>query len=272
VSGAPVNPIGFEPQPGSVRPCRHLFDASLTLVALVTMLAVGVVCAGVPRGLGKQGDGHASLTRNISVVVAAQEIPLGQRIFPDMVRTSVIRATDLPLHAFSKPSDVWLSRAAVPIKQNEIITNDLLAVACQGYCPLPSDIVALTLPIDVLGPARFIVAGDYVNVIATVNTAVFSPKHPRWVSQTVFTSVVVTRIAPPRTNRVGPDSMTIAASLCDAQYIYWFAVNASLRYTVASADYSAELASAESRCAGPIGPAQVDARWGFSTASPSRPR
>ena len=93
MSGAPDNPIGVGPQPGSVRPRRYLFGATLTLVALVTMLAVVVVYAGVPDRLLKQGDGHGSLTRTISVVVAAREIPRGQRIFPLMVRTSAIRGS-----------------------------------------------------------------------------------------------------------------------------------------------------------------------------------
>ncbi len=274
MSGAPDNPIGVGPQPGSVRPRRYLFGATLTLVALVTMLAVVVVYAGVPDRLLKQGDGHGSLTRTISVVVAAREIPRGQRIFPLMVRTSAIRGTDLPPHAFRKPIDVWGARATVPILQNEIITNDLLAVDCPRSafsCPVPSDLVAKTMPIDVQRPTRSIAAGDYVDVIATVTTAVFSKVHPRLVSLTVFTSVAVIRMSPPPTVHAGPRSISILVSQCDAMYLDWFAVNASLRYTVVSPDYSAEIASADSRCADPIRPARVDARWGFSTANPSRP-
>ena len=270
---APDNPIEGGPQPGSVSPHRHLFGATLTLVALVTMLAVGLVYVGVPANLIKLRQDREWLTRTVPVVVAAREIPSGQRIFPDMVKTSTIRATLLPSHAFSKPSDVWLFRAAVPIHQNEIITNALLAgvMSCWS-CAAPLDIVAMTLPIRVLDRARSIAAGDYVNLIATVNTASFSAVHPRWVSLPVFSNVAVIRIGPPP--RLGAQSMTVVVSPCDAEFIEWFLINAHMRFTAGYSNYSAEIAPAGSSCGsatGLIGPTQVDARWGFSTANPPRP-
>jgi Flp pilus assembly protein CpaB len=233
------------------------------------MLVVGLVYVGVPSVPLMRGDGRAALTRNVTVVVAAREIPFGQRIFPDMVKTSSIRATDVPPHTFSKPPDVWFHWAAAPIHQDEIITNDLLAAAsCSWSCPPATDIVALTLPIDVHSSAGSIAAGDYVDVIATVNTTVFSPANPRIVQRTIFTGIAVIRANPLTTDNAGPPSMTVAVSACDAAYIDWLLINASLRYTVGSPNYSTEIASAGGPCAGPIGPAEVDARWGFSTAKP----
>ena len=267
MSGASDDPNEVGPQP-PVRPRPHVFGALLTIAALVTMLATGVVYVGVPRGVLQQG-GHGSLSQNIAVVVAAREIPRGQRIFPDMVRKSSIRATDRPPYTFSNPSEVWFHWAAAPIHQDEIITNDLLAAAsCSWSCPPATDIVALTLPIDVHSSAGSIAAGDYVDVIATVNTTVFSPANPRIVQRTIFTRIAVIRANPLTTDNAGPPSMTVAVSACDAAYIDWLLINASLRYTVGSPNYSTEIASAGGPCAGPIGPAEVDARWGFSTAKP----
>jgi Flp pilus assembly protein CpaB len=269
VRGASDDPSQVGAEPASVRPSRHLFGAALTVVALVTMLGVGLMYVGVPVGLPNQASSQGHSAGSTSVVVAAREIPRGQRIFPDMVRTSPIGATVLPPHAFRNLSSVWFLGAAVPIHENEIITaEDLVASVCDGFCPLPQDYVAVTLPFDAESPVRSIGAGTYVNVIASVNTAVFSPVNPRQVTRTVFASVVVVKMSPPPAVQASPASITMILSPCDAPYILWLAVNASLTYTLGSPDYAAEIAAAGTACSGPIGPAQVDARWGFSTARP----
>ena len=238
----------------SDRSRRRFLGATLTTAALVTILAVGVVYVGTSR--------HGSARLNLSVVVAAREIPSGQHIFPDMVKMSAIGATGLPAGAFAQPSEVWFRIASVPIHANEVVTNDRLAAICAAWsCPPPRDYVARTLPPAVLGPARSIKAGDYVDFIATVNTAVFSPAHPRWASRMVFTGVAVIGVGPPATN--------VVVSLCDSHYIDWFAVNGFLAYAVGSPNYSTEIAPADVRCADPT-PARVDSRWGFSEqVSPS---
>lgn len=271
--GASDDPSGVLAERASAGPRRHHFGAALTLVAVVTMLGVAVVYVGMPGGLAKQGS-HEHSARSNFVVVAAHEIPRGQRIFPDMVRTASISGTAMPPRTFSKPSDVWLSLALVPIHQNEIITNDLLAIGCSGYCPIPFDYLAVALPMDIQGIPRSTVAGNYVNVVSTVNTDVFSAANPRQVSRTVFASVAVIRIGPRPAVQGNPGSMTVVMSPCDAQYMYWLVINASLTYTAGSPNYAAEIASSSGRCkltAGPIGPAQIDARWGFTTAGPSHP-
>jgi len=66
-------------------------------------------------------------------------------------------------------------------------------------------------------------------------------------------------------------SLTVVLSLCDAQYMSWLLVNASLKYVLMSYhDYTPTTATTP----GPacpsttaleiVGPRQADARWGFT--------
>ena len=136
--------------------------------------------------------------------------------------------------------------------------------------------MALTLPTsEQQGVAGFIAQGDYIDVIATVNTQLFSSVNARQVTRTVFTSVYILRVGPqsvvPRQGQGQglSSSVTVLMSLCDAQYMDWLLSNASLKYALLSYhDYTKEQAPPDSACPsttapGLIGPAQVQGRWGF---------
>jgi hypothetical protein len=59
-------------------------------------------------------------------------------------------------------------------------------------------------------------------------------------------------------------------SQCDAQYMAWLSINATLKYTLLSyKDYSSAIPPADASCPPTslpaiVGPAQIDARWAMT--------
>src|SRR2546430_6383007 len=85
------------------------------------------------------------------------------------------------------------------ISANLVAANpDDLTAATSAYLPIPAGYVAATLPTgEQQGVGGDIHQGDYNNLIAGTNTALFSPRNPRSVAPTVFSSVHVIRLRPP---------------------------------------------------------------------------
>jgi hypothetical protein len=133
---------------------------------------------------------------------------------------------------------------------------------CSGG-PTLLGLVAVTLPWDRSESTVYIGQGDHIDILATLNTRLFSPSNPHWVTRKVFAAIEVPMVgsAPGRFS-----SMTVAMTECDAQYMEWFLQNAALRYLLLSPSNSAATAdSCQSGSQGQVGPAQVDTRWHFST-------
>jgi hypothetical protein len=109
--------------------------------------------------------------------------------------------------------------------------------------------------------------GYFIDVIATVNTELFSSKNPKTVSRKVFVALRVIRVdRPAPRGHVG--ILTVAMSPCDAHYAPWFAANAALRFTfVNPVPYDVGTIHTESCGTGDISPAAVDARWHFASSS-----
>jgi hypothetical protein len=138
------------------------------------------------------------------------------------------------------------------------------STGCTGGPTLPPrDQVAVTLLSDRSDDTEFIGQGDHIEILATLNTHQFSPSNPKWVTRKVFISTEVLMVgSPPGRFR----SMTVAMTECDAQYMEWLLQNAQLRYLLLMPSNSAATAdSCQYGSQGQVGPAQVDARWHFST-------
>src|SRR5712692_5215360 len=256
--------------PRTIRTPLFILGVSLALVAFLIMLGFGVLFAN------KSQSGTP-----VKVVGAARDTQPREPITTDMISSSTMPATAAPLKAFSRISDLTGFSAVVAIPKGQAITTNLvasnpdeLALGASSYLPIPKGYVALTLPnSEQQGVAGFIAQGDYINVLAEVNTSQFSPLSPRSVTRTVFTRVHVIRVgAQSVAPRQGPvqgiaSSITVVMTLCDAQYMEWLIINATIKYVlIPYTDYGE--APADPSCppttAPPtIGPAQVEARWGF---------
>ena len=251
-----------------------LAGVALALVAFIAMLVIGAALSN--RSTGGQSP----------VVVAAEDIPARAPITAGMLSVAQLPASAVPPKAFSRPADLSGYSALVGILKGQALTANLvtnspdqLGAATAAYLPIPEGSIALTLPTnEQQGVAGYVAQGDYIDVIATVNTGLITPVNPRMVTRTVFNNVLVIRVGPPSvTPKQGQvqglaSSITVVMSLCDAQYMEWLIVNASLKYALLSYhDYSTTPTAQPASCPPTtqpraVGPAQVDARWSLTTA------
>jgi pilus assembly protein CpaB len=251
-----------------------IFGVALALVAFLVMFAFGVVFVG-----------RQQISGQVPVVVAKSQIDARTPITPDMLTVTSLPANAVPQGTFLHISEVTGMAAVVqivkgqPISANLVVSNpDLISTGITTvFLPIPKGSVALTLPTsEQQGVAGFVAQGDYIDVIAAVNTGQISPSRPRTVVQTVFTNLYVLRVgAQSLAQRQGQaqgvaSSITVLMTPCDAEYMDWLLLNATLRYTLMSnADYKTSPATADSpfcTATSRIGPAQVDARWHFTSA------
>lgn len=170
----------------------------------------------------------------------------------------------------------------------------------QAYLPIPDGSVAFTIPTsEQEGVAGYISPGDYIDVLATLSTSVFGQQPAKTVTKTIFTSLYVIRVGPETGAVQGSaggvsSSLTVVVSSCDAEMLSWLLNNASMRYelrsyknypspspsaqpTASPSAAGAASSSAAGNATAPtaitgcpvggtsgIGPAQVDARFGFT--------
>jgi pilus assembly protein CpaB len=256
-----------------VRTPLFLLGVGLALLAFIAMIAFGIVFAN--RGL---------TGREVPVVLAAVDIQAREPITIAMVSLGQVPASSLPPHAFVRLEDLNGYSAVVTIYKGQALTANIVASnpdQIQGgpnsYLPIPQGYVAMTLPSGELqGVAGYVAPGDYINIIATVNTSLFSPSNPHTATRTVFSNLHVIRVGPPSLSPkegqwIGvSSSITVVVSECDAQYLEWLLTNVTLKYVLLSyKDYDSKPVSPDSSCPSTsvppvVGSAQVDARWAFT--------
>lgn len=245
---------------------------AVALLAFLIMFAFGLVFAN------RSGGGQ------IRVVVASGPIPARSQIDPGDLTTISVQASAAQPNAFTQPSQLAGTYALVDINKGQTVTSNLVATnpdqipaGQSSFLPIPQGFIAMTLPTsEQQGVAGYVEAGDYIDIIATVNTSLLNPAAiPHQVTRTVFASVYVLRVGPQTALPSGAQapgvssSLTVLMSLCDAQYMEWLLVNATLKYALLSShDYQPQ-AAADTSCkptalpSDVIGPKLVEKRWGF---------
>ena len=256
-----------------VRTPLFLLGVGMALLAFIAMFAFGIIFAN--RGL---------TGRQVPVVIAAVDIQAREPITIDMVSLAQVSSSSLPPHAFLRLEDLKGYSAVVPIYKGQALTSNIVASdpdqiqsSSNAYLPIPQGYVAMTLPSGELqGVAGYVTPGDYINVIATVNTSLFSPQGPHMATRTVFSNLHVIRVGPPSLSpkegqAIGVStSITVILSECNAQYLEWLLTNVTLKYVLLSfKDYDVQPPAPDPTCpptAAPavVGPTQVDARWAFT--------
>jgi Flp pilus assembly protein CpaB len=249
-----------------------VLGVALALLAFLAMLAFGLLFT---RGVANAGE--------VRLVVAARDIQPREPITLDMITIATAPSSSAAT-AFVHVSDLNGFAAVVPIFKGEVVTRNLVSSnpdditgAISSYLPIPAGYVAMTLPTsEQQGVAGYVAQGDYIDILATVNTSLFARGNERQVTRTVFTNIHVIRVGPASTlpKQGQPQgvssSLTVVLSLCDAQYMDWLITNTTLKYTLLSFhDYAPSVAPADPNCPATlapnvIGPAFVDARWAFS--------
>ena len=262
---------------------------------------MALLAAGGVYLLGNLGGGGVIGGSTQTVVVAKNPIPLRHAIVADDVETLKGVSTNVP-NTFSNPSNLIGLIAEIQISKGSVITKDMLAQdiglvpvgAAPSYLPLAKGYVAMTIPTgEQQGVAGYITNGDYITVIASASTSIFSTGKasgpPKIVSKTVFTNVRIIGLGP-RSPNIQPvngttttggttqanggltSSLTIELTQCDAEYFTWFLNNAQLRYTLESKDdyLAAPPTGPSNQCpngfdsATGVSQAQVEARYHFT--------
>ena len=249
-----------------------IFGIALALVAFLVMFAFGIVFVSRTQPTG-----------TVPVVVAKNNIDARAPITADDLTMVSLPASAVPPSAvlhISQVSGFALVQIykGQPISTNLVAPNpDDLANSGSAYLKIPDGYVAATLPTsEQQGVAGYVHQGDYINVIAAVNTALFTQKNPRSVARAVFSSIHVIRVGPQSLVQSQgqvqglASSITLVMTQCDWNYMDWLLINATLKYTLlAFHDYNTAPPTPDSSCpstAAPIvvGPAQVEARWHFT--------
>jgi pilus assembly protein CpaB len=258
-----------------------MLGISLSVVAFLLTLILGFLLAG-----GAQGG------QQVSIVVAARDIRAREAIKAADLTTVHYPLASLPPGAMASVTQASGSYARVGIVKGQPLTSNLVAKSstdlppkdAPSYLPIPPGLVAVSIPTNELqGVGGYIAAGDHINVVATLNTNIFTPVNPRSVTKTVFTDLNVIRVGPlPAPSQGGSSAkegqgqgvtstVTVLLSKCDAEFMDWFLTNAALRYELLSyKDYGTAPPEADPRCPQGtttiVGPGQIEARYGFTRA------
>jgi len=155
------------------------------------------------------------------VVVAAQDIPKGNTLSPDVVELKELPANLVPAGAMSNPADVTGKLARSDIFKGQVILQAVLVdketMAKEGGVAslmIPKGKVAIAFPIDTLsGVAYALQPGDRVDVLITLQIVDLDPttqvklplpvegekvgeQRPRLVTQLTLQNVEVLRVGP----------------------------------------------------------------------------
>jgi len=253
----------------NLRTPLFVFGIALALVAFLVMFAFGIVFVG-----------RVTPTGQIEVVVATRDIDARTPITPDLLTTASMSTSAVPPNAFLHLNQLDGMSAIVTIYKGEAISKNLVSTDVgdtikDSFLQIPAGYVAMALPTsEQQGVAGYIAQDDYINIVATIDLSQFAPNRSHQVSRTVFTAVHVIKVGP-QTPTVTDghvqgvvSSLTVVMTECDAQYMNWLLVNATLRYTLLSYHDYKQPATADSSCPSttappPVGPIEVNARWDF---------
>src|ERR1700686_3779418 len=217
-------------------------------------------------------------TQGSRVVVARNDIGARTKIQASDLMLSVIAPT--PREAFTQVSQVEGKGARVdipagsPVTANLIAAGDILSSSDVACLPIPSGYVAVTVPTgEQIGVAGYPQVGDRITMLATLNTSVFGTSPAVPVVRTVFTNLDIIRVGPVSAQSGGgvASSLTVLATGCDAEYMFWLLNNAVLKYTLESfSDYMATPSQPDPTCTklssvSGVGPKAVDKRWHFTS-------
>lgn len=221
-------------------------------------------------------------TAQVAVVVAAHNIAQRQVIAVGDLATAHLPATAVPPGALLHASDAKGQVAQVQMLAGQPVTSNLIAkpgTAAPGFLPIPQGWQAYTLPASELqAVGGYIAAGDVIDIEATVSESVFNTAaaNPRQLTRIIYPGVRIIEVGPAAA-KVGQGqavatSLTALVTPCDAPYLTWLLTAGTLRYTLRSwNDYGPAPAGPDPSCPvgsapTPVGPAEVDRKFGFTKA------
>jgi Flp pilus assembly protein CpaB len=190
----------------------------------------------------------------VSVVVASRDIQAREALNSGSVQIVSYPSNLVPNGAMTGIAQANGKFAVRAIGKGEVFTPAMVSAqpvdangAVQAFLPIPEGSVAFTIPTSELrGVGGYVAPGDYLDVIATVNSGMFGAKTPKLVTKTIITNLYVLRVGPQ--NPAGQSaatgvvsSLTVIINSCDAEMWSWMlAISATgdgsitLRYVLRS--------------------------------------
>ena len=224
---------------------RRPFTILGIVLALVVIVAFVLVALNAST---------ANLSPKQTVVFANKDLqPRVPIAAGDLIAKQLNVPNDYPKVYFANVNQVAGMVPLVTIFSGEVVSaNDVAkpnqALGSQAeYLAIPQGYVALTIPTsEQQGVAGYVQPGDYISVIATVQT------NGRVADKTIFTQLHVLKVGPPQTSAgAAPtaSSLTVVVTQCEAEVITWFLTYASLKYTLESyKDYAPGAQNPDPKC------------------------
>ena len=248
-------------------PARRVNLPVLILGALLALAGFGVTLL-----LAFNSTPSATAAGNQPVVVAARDLDQRTVLQAGDLTTARWAQADVPPAAVGSPKaavgQVLLTslKRGQPVLSNQIGQAGEVTGGQPAFLPLAKGYVAATLPSSELpGVGGYVQAGDYIDIVAIVGSRSGGSSNVR----TIYSGVRVVRVGPAGNIAAGPpNSLTMAVSECQAEFLNWFVANASLKYTLLAHDDYAAAAAAPPDTACPAGgstkgvtEADIRARW-----------
>ena len=137
-------------------------------LAIVAFVLVFMTLQGGGSTTGNQNDPGL---REVNVVIAAKDIPLGAKLTSDSVTTKVFKVADKPTDSYGDPVEVVGQTARQPVTKDQLITSAILYGSSQGITTLtvPAGKVGIAVQVDqVSGVGTLTKAGDNVDMLVAL--------------------------------------------------------------------------------------------------------
>lgn len=235
-------------------------------------MVIGLLLATLGFGLTFYlGTQLAGSTPSVQVLVAAHAVAAGTSLSATDVVSKKYLAASAPASALRNTDDVVGRIARVDIAAGDPILASMVGSVSEGIAPvsvLPVPPGYAVVQFAVPSAAAPLVVGEYVDVIATVNLALFKPGVPGTASRVVFQSLEVVR-APSQPQTAQQLSVVgVLMNECDVPYATWLASNSTLTVALLPLHQGA-VSPADTTCSGlvtdrAVGAAAADARYHFT--------